>query len=104
MKKLIFALVLFSAQYSFAAEFCSHMQAQVSAKAREVIAINENKCRVLLSWEGQWIYSPAYSCGLDIDEVSSFGVITSCDVKVGDQVSGVATRPVDGRPQEISLY
>lgn len=104
MKKLIFAVALFSAQSSFAAGLCTHLQAQFFAKAREVIVLGENKCRVLLSWQGQWIYNPASSCPLDIDEVSSFGVITSCEVRVGDSVAGVALRPVDARPDEIILY
>ena len=104
MKKILVISFLFMGQLSPAA-VCSYLEAQMMATVREVQPLPEaGKCRALFSWETRWIYNPAYSCGLDIDEVSSYGVITSCQVQVGDELSGVATRAVEATPQEILLY
>ena len=84
---------------------CQHLEAQMMATVKSITPTTPGKCRVTFTWEQRWIYNPSYICPLDIDEVSSFGVETSyCDVKVGDELSGVALRPTDGMPQEIWLY
>lgn len=66
--------------------------------------LQDGQCRVLVPWDAHWTYSPAYSCPLDIDEVSSFGVITSCALKVGENISGMAYRSSSDAPQFIYLY
>jgi hypothetical protein len=97
------ALATSHSAHAFSA--CQHLEAQMLATVKSITPTTEGKCRVTFAWEQRWIYNPSYICPLDIDEVSSFGVETSyCDVKVGDELSGVALRPVEGTPDDIWLY
>lgn len=104
MKKAILLAVFLMSVLPVSAHACEMLQALFSAKVQAVEPLQGEQCRVLVSWEGHWTYSPAYSCPLDIDEVSSFGVITTCDFKVGESVSGMAYRSNNATPQFIYLY
>lgn len=106
MKKALLALIVLSTNSAFAAApLCPYLEGQIFAVVGSVTPVSAKKCRVTFSWGPKAVYAPAYSCPLDIDEVSSFGAETSyCDVKVGDEISGVVIRPTEGTPQDIFLY
>lgn len=104
MKTLAFALTLLAASSSFAFPTCTQLEALMIAKVASVEPVSDTQCRVKMAWEGNWMFNPSYVCPLDIDEASSFGVITSCNYKVGDQIDGVVYRSVDGEPDSLSLY
>nr|BFD67808.1 hypothetical protein HAGR004_28300 [Bdellovibrio sp. HAGR004] len=104
MKTLAFALTLFVASSSFAFPTCTQLEAQMMAQVASVEPVSETQCRVKLAWTGNWMFNPSYVCPLDIDEASSFGVITSCNYKVGAQIDGIVYRNVDGDPAHLSLY
>ncbi|WP_295905189.1 hypothetical protein [uncultured Bdellovibrio sp.] len=104
MKKIAFVLALLTTNSAFAYQACNNLEAQMIAQARSVEALENGQCRVKLAWTGNWMLNPSYACPLDIDEVSSFGVITSCGVKVGDTVSGIVYRSVNDGPESIYLY
>lgn len=85
-------------------EACSYYSAQMMATARQVTYEADGSCRVLFTWEKRWIYSPAYNCPLDIDEVSSFGIkVANCTIREGDEVAGVVSRTRDAYPNEIVI-
>ncbi|AFY00835.1 hypothetical protein [Bdellovibrio bacteriovorus] len=105
MKKVLFTLVLFVGSVSSAHSACTSLEAQIIAKVASVEPIaNSRLCRVKMAWTGRWMFNPAYACPLDIDEVSSFGVIAHCDAKVGEQIDGIAFRSPNATPMEIYLY
>lgn len=104
MKALAFALTLLAANSSFAFPTCTQLEALMIAEVASVEPVSETQCRLKLAWTGNWMFNSSYVCPLDIDEASSFGVITSCDYKTGDQISGVVYRNVDGDPAFLSLY
>ncbi|KYG64584.1 hypothetical protein AZI85_04015 [Bdellovibrio bacteriovorus] len=101
MKKALIILSIFAATPAFA---CNQLEAQLIAKAASIEPANNGQCRVKLSWTGNWQLNPSFQCPLDIDEVSSFGVITSCNVKEGDTVTGIVYRDINVSPTEIYLY
>lgn len=102
MKLLVSAIILLSAQ--LASANCTQLEAQMIATAKSVTVESNNLCRVQLEWSSRWMYNPSYQCPLDIDETSSFGVLTSCEVKAGDQVSGIVYRNMSAGPENIYLY
>lgn len=104
MKKILFFLALVTANSAFAYQACNNLEAQLIAKASTVEPLQNGQCRVKLAWTGGWMLNPSYACPLDIDEVSSFGVITGCHVQPGDTVSGIVYRSVNDGPESIYLY
>lgn len=105
MKTLIALLFSLSAASALANQPCNYLEAQILSTVKSVTVEANGQCRVTFSWEKRWLYNPSYSCPLDIDEVSSFGAVTSnCNYQVGEDVSGVVYRPKNGNPLDIVLY
>ncbi|WII73609.1 hypothetical protein QJS83_06950 [Bdellovibrio sp. 22V] len=104
MKKLVIAMAVLLSNSAVSAYACTQLEAQMIATAASVESLENGQCRVKLAWTGAWQLNPSYQCPLDIDEVSSFGVITSCNVKPGDMVTGIVYRDVNASPEFIYLY
>lgn len=104
MKKVLFSLLLLTANSSFALEECTQYDAQIIATARSVEPLANGQCRVMPAWTGNWQLNSSYICPLDIDEVSSFGMIMSCDIKVGDVFSGIVYRKAGDNSDSLYLY
>lgn len=104
MKKLLMlagAITLFSANVSAG---CSMLSAQVFAPIEFIERVSESDCRVKLSWSGGWILNPAYSCPLEVGEISR-GVIISCEgLHVGQSISGVLYKDLSSANPEIRIY
>lgn len=90
MKKATLVAIFIMSVLPVSTHACEMLQALFSANVKAIEPLQSGQCRALVSWDTHWICSPAYSCPLDIDEVSSFGAIASCELKVGDIVSGMA--------------
>lgn len=104
MKKLAVVLALLVSNAAFAYSDCTQLEAQVLGKVKSVTALDEKHVRVTFDWTNKYLYAPSFSCPLDLDEVSSFGVITTRKVQVGQQLDGVAYRSVNEDATTIYLW
>ncbi|XGC81767.1 hypothetical protein ACES2L_04630 [Bdellovibrio bacteriovorus] len=104
MKKVAIALVLLLSNSALAFNDCTQLDARVLGKVKSVTQINETQVRVTIDWSQKYLYAPSFNCPLDIDEVSSFGVITTRKVTVGQQIDGIAYRSTQADATAIYLW
>lgn len=94
MKYMILIATLLTSQMSLAVT-CNELEAQFIGYVKSVQAGANGTCEAKLSFPGATSsYSHHTLCALDIEEVVASTVTVSCNVKVGDILSGYLIRTV----------
>lgn len=101
MKLVIGILTLLSVQFTYA---CDMFSSQIYAKIQSIELAKENLCLIKVSWSDQFHFNPGYDCPLEIGVVSSHGILTSCDYKVGDWITGIVYRSGKDPIEKIFIY
>lgn len=101
--RLILGLVtLLYVQFAFSS--CDMYSSQIHAKIQSIEFVKSNVCSVKVSWTDQFHYNPSYDCPLEIGLVNSHGVLTTCEYRAGDWISGIVYRSGKGPIEKIYLY